>query len=262
MYKLKNSNIIAFANQKGGVGKTTSVLNLASAFGKLGQKILVIDLDPQGNATSGSGVDKNTLKSSLYDVLLKSVNIRDAILNIDNCKFDLLPSNRNLAGAEVELVELESREFILKDALEIIRPNYNLILIDCPPSLSLLTLNGLVAANFLLIPMQCEYYALEGLTDLLNTMSHLKATFNPNLEILGIIRTMLNSRSKLSSEVSDELTNHFGTKVLKNFIPRNVRLAEAPSFGLPAVLLDPGSTGSKAYMDLATELLNILKKLR
>ena len=248
-------NIIAIANQKGGVGKTTSVINIASAFVKNKKKVLVVDLDPQGNATTGCGIEKNSLTTSIYDVLIGHADIIATIVKSDSCGFDILPANRNLAGAEIELVDLTRREYRLKDSLDKIAKNYDVIIIDCPPSLSLLTLNGLASANHLLVPIQCEYYALEGLTDLLNTLNRVTEKINPELKLLGIIRVMFDKRNNLALQVSEQLTQHFGNKVFKTYIPRNVRLAEAPSFGMSAIMLDRDATGSQAYMLLTKELL-------
>jgi chromosome partitioning protein len=252
-------NIIAIANQKGGVGKTTSIINIGSGLVKYGKKrVLIVDLDPQGNATTGSGIEKNSLEVSIYDVMLKHSEIHDAILKSETCGYDILPANRNLAGAEIELVNTPNREYQLKEVLSKVSSSYDVILIDCPPSLNLLTLNGLAAANKLIVPIQCEYYALEGLTDLLNTVELLKNGINPNLELLGLIRTMFDSRNNLAQQVSAELSKHFGDKVFKTSIPRNVRLAEAPSFGVAAILLDTTATGSVAYKALAKELKAII----
>jgi len=252
-------NIIAITNQKGGVGKTTSVINIAACLVALKQRVLVVDLDSQGNATTGSGIEKNSLEHTIYDVLLGSCEIATAIIHAPNCHYDILPANRNLAGAEIELVNEEQREFKLKQALKQVAGNYDVILIDCPPSLSLLTLNGLAAASKFIVPIQCEYYALEGLTDLLNTVGRLKHGINPHLELLGLIRTMYDTRNNLANQVSQELTKHFGAKVFKTYIPRNIRLAEAPGFGMAAVLLDKDASGAKAYKALAKEIHKLLK---
>lgn len=254
-------NIIVVVNQKGGVGKTTSVINLASALAKNRKRVLVVDIDPQGNATTGSGIDKNALRDSIYDVLINDKPITEVIIKSDSCGFDILPSNRNLAGAEIELVDISRREYRLKDSLAKISANYDMILIDCPPSLSLLTLNGLAAARHLLVPIQCEYYALEGLTDLLNTVNRLKGGINPDLELLGLIRTMFDRRNNLANQVSEQLSLHFAKKVFKTYVPRNVRLAEAPSFGISAVMLDQEALGSQAYIALARELTKRLSAL-
>ena len=247
--------IIVVVNQKGGVGKTTSVLNIASSLVKRNKKVLVVDLDPQGNATTGSGIDKISLTSSIYDVLINNKDISSVIVTTPQCGFDILPSNRHLAGAEIELVNVEQREYQLKNALNLIQAQYDVIIIDCPPSLSLLTLNALSCADYLLVPIQCEYYALEGLTDLLTTIKRLKASLNPNLELIGLIRTMYDKRNNLATQVSEQLITHFGDKVFKTYIPRNVRLAEAPSFGVSAVMLDSGSLGSQAYLNITGELM-------
>ncbi len=247
--------IIVVVNQKGGVGKTTSVINIASSLVKRNKKVLVVDIDPQGNATTGSGIEKTNLKNSIYDVLVNNTNTNSVILQTSS-KFDILPSNRHLAGAEIELVNVDKREYRLRDALSQVIVQYDVVLIDCPPSLSLLTLNALSCADYLLVPIQCEYYALEGLTDLLTTIKRLKISLNPHLELLGLIRTMYDKRNNLATQVSSQLLEHFGDKVFKTYIPRNVRLAEAPSFGVSAVELDSGSLGSQAYLDLTSEIIN------
>lgn len=255
-------NIIAVVNQKGGVGKTTTVVNLATSLVKRGNSVLVIDIDPQGNATTGSGIEKNQLKYSIYDVLINKLDVKDCLSRSDSSGFDILPANRNLAGAEIELVDLKKREFRLKDALAKIVDRYDVILIDCPPSLSLLTLNALAAADFILVPIQCEYYALEGLTDLLNTIERIKSGINPELELIGLVRTMYDRRNNLATEVSEQLSKHFADKLFETAIPRNVRLAEAPSYGASAVAIDMSSNGSQAYIAVARELAKRLKPLK
>lgn len=249
------AQVIAIANQKGGVGKTTTSVNLACALAKLGRRVLLVDLDPQGNATMGSGVDKRTLKASVYQVLIGAALIRDAIVRETDAGYALLPSNRELAGAELDLVELDARESRLRDALAEVDADFDLMIIDCPPSLSLLTLNGFCAASGVIIPMQCEYYALEGLSDLVNTVRKVHANFNRQLGILGLLRVMFDARVALAQQVSRQLESHFGGKVFTTVVPRNVRLAEAPSHGLPGVLYDPASKGAQAYLDFARELM-------
>lgn len=251
-------NIIAVVNQKGGVGKTTTVLNLAAGFARRKQKVLVLDLDPQGNTTTGCGIEKNQVDASIYDVLINDLDINSAILHVEKAGFDVIAANRNLSGAEIELVDLDKRELRLKNSLGKLKNHYDIILLDCPPSLSLLTLNGLIATRYILVPIQCEYYALEGLTDLLNTIDRLKNGLNPDVKLLGIVRTMFDQRNNLSLQVSAQLFSHFSKKMCKTFIPRNVRLAEAPSFGLPGVVFDSHASGSMAYMGLAKELLKRL----
>jgi len=250
-----SARIFAVVNQKGGVGKTTTSVNLAAALARDGRRVLLVDMDPQGNATMGSGVDKRTVSRTVYQVLLglgEAANIRQ---RAERGGYDLLPANRELAGAEVELVELEHREGRLKSALKGVRDEYEFIFIDCPPSLSLLTLNALVAAHAVLIPMQCEYYALEGLSDLVGTIKRVRANLNPRLEIAGLVRTMYDARNTLAQQVSVQLESHFGDKVYRSIVPRNVRLAEAPSYGAPAVAWDPESKGAQAYLALAQEVL-------
>jgi chromosome partitioning protein len=247
--------VLAVVNQKGGVGKTTTAVNLAAALAQAGKRVLLVDLDPQGNATMGSGVDKRTVARTVYHALLGLGELATIRTRAEKGGYDLVPANRDLAGAEVELVELPARETRLRAALERVADDYDFILIDCPPSLSLLTLNGLAAAERVLIPMQCEYYALEGLSDLVGTIKRVRANLNPTLEIAGLLRTMFDPRNTLSQQVSRELETHFGDKVYRTVVPRNVRLAEAPSYGVPAVLWDAGSKGAQAYVALAGEVL-------
>jgi chromosome partitioning protein len=249
------SHIFAVANQKGGVGKTTTTVNLAAALAAQGQRVLLVDLDPQGNATMGSGVDKRSLKISVYHVLLGLASLAEARQVSETGKYDTLPANRDLAGAEVEMVDLDNRETRLKRALALHDKDYDFVLIDCPPSLSMLTLNGLCAANGVIIPMQCEYYALEGLSDLVNTIKKVHANLNPDLKIIGLLRVMFDTRSTLSNQVSAQLEQHFGDKVFKSIVPRNVRLAEAPSYGVPGVLFDRAAKGAQAYLAFAAEMI-------
>ncbi len=246
---------IAIVNQKGGVGKTTTSVNLAASLALSGQRVLLVDLDPQGNATMGSGIDKRSLPQTVYHVLLGLATTERARVHSENGGFDVLPANRDLAGAEIELVDLENRETRLKSALALVAHRYDFILIDCPPSLSLLTVNGLAAADVVVIPMQCEYYALEGLSDLVGTVRKVRQSINPSLEIEGLLRTMFDPRSTLSQQVSDQLQQHFGAKVYDTVIPRNIRLAEAPSHGIPGVRYDEASKGAQAYVQLAMEML-------
>jgi len=246
---------LAVVNQKGGVGKTTTSVNLAAALAQSGRRVMLVDLDPQGNATMGSGVDKRVAARTVYHVLLGLCELGAARTRSEQGGYDLVPANRELAGAEVELVELTGRESRLKLALERALGEYDFILIDCPPSLSLLTVNALTAAQRVLIPMQCEYYALEGLSDLVATIKRVRAHLNPQLEIAGLLRTMYDPRNTLSQQVSQQLEVHFGDKVYRTLVPRNVRLAEAPSYGVPAVLWDATSKGAQAYIALASEIL-------
>jgi chromosome partitioning protein len=256
------TRIFCIANQKGGVGKTTTTVNLAAGLSQIGQRVLVIDLDPQGNATMGSGIDKRALELSVYDVLLDSASIAEARQRSAKGGYDVLGANRELAGAEVELVELDRRDRRLKRALAAVSGEYDFVLIDCPPSLSLLTVNGLTAAHGVLVPMQCEYFALEGLSDLVNTIKQVHANLNPDLQIIGLLRVMYDPRITLQQQVSEQLKAHFGDKVFDTVIPRNVRLAEAPSYGQPGVVFDPASKGAQAFIEFARELVRRLESLR
>ncbi len=256
--KIKSGNgprVFCVANQKGGVGKTTTTVNLAAGLAQVGQRVLVVDLDPQGNATMGSGIDKRALTSSVYDVLLENIGIAEAARASPKGGYHVLGANRELAGAEIELVQLERRERRLKAALALVAESYDFVLIDCPPSLSLLTLNGLCAAHGVIVPMQCEYFALEGLSDLVNTIKQVHANLNPDLQIIGLLRVMFDPRITLQQQVSEQLKAHFGDKVFNTVIPRNVRLAEAPSYGQPGVTFDPASRGAKAFVEFAQEMV-------
>ena len=246
------AKIIAVANQKGGVGKTTTCVNLACALHNRGRRVLLCDVDPQGNSTSGFGIDKSTTPN-IYDMLINDARAEDVVIKT---KYgDILPSNRNLSGAIVELVTKENREFTLKNSLEMIRDRYDYIIIDCPPSLELLTLNALCAAESIIVPVQCEYYAMEGLSDLLTTIRIIKVRLNPTLEIEGLLLTMYDKRTKLSEQVADEIRRHFGERVYKTTIPRNVRISEAPSHGKPVIAYDFVSRGARAYLAFANEFL-------
>jgi len=247
--------IIAIANQKGGVGKTTTCINLAASMAATKRKVLVVDLDPQGNATMASGVDKYQVDATAYDLLVEDTPFKDVVCTTTSGGYDLIAANGDVTAAEIKLMEVFAREVRLKNALSLVRDNYDFIFIDCPPSLNLLTINAMAAADSVLVPMQCEYFALEGLTALMDTISKLAAVVNENLKIEGLLRTMFDPRNRLSNEVSDQLKKHFGGKVYRTVIPRNVRLAEAPSHGRPAMYYDKHSAGAKAYLALAGEIL-------
>lgn len=245
---------IAFANQKGGVGKTTSAVNIAASLGVLGKKTLLVDIDPQGNSTSGCGINKRSLRYSTYDVLIGGASATDTVVKTDFENLSVLPANISLAGAEFELVEAERRERRLIEALEPIEKDYDIIIIDCPPTLGILTIDGLVAADGLIIPMQCEYYALEGLTQLTDTVRRIKQLYNPSLSLVGVLVTMYNGRLNLSIQVLNELKSHYGSTIFKTAISRNVRLSEAPGYGMPAYYYDKHSKGAQQYLDAAREL--------
>lgn len=249
------AKVFAIANQKGGVGKTTTCINLAASLVATKRRVLLIDLDPQGNATMGSGIDKHSLEYSIYDVLVGECNLLDAMQFSEHGGYQLLPANRDLTAAEVALLEMNMKESRLRQALAPVRENYDYILIDCPPALSMLTVNALVAADGVIIPMQCEYYALEGLSDLLNSIQRIGQALNPELKIEGLLRTMFDPRISLANDVSAQLKEHFGDKLYEAVIPRNVRLAEAPSYGMPALVYDKQSRGAVAYLALAGELV-------
>lgn len=248
------AKIISITNQKGGVGKTTTSINLAASLVKRGKRILLIDMDPQGNATVGCGVDPDSIENTIYDVLLAEVGAQQAIVKSE-CGVDVMTANGDLAGAQVELLNEIGRELRLQQALSKVADNYDFIFIDCPPALNVLTINALVASNSVLIPMQCEYFALEGLSALISTIRKIRETLNPKLSIEGLLRTMFDKRNSLSGEVSRQLQSHFGDKVYATVVPRNIRLAEAPSYGEPAIEYAPDSKGAKAYLDLADEML-------
>ena len=260
------AKIFCIANQKGGVGKTTTTVNLAAGRVQVGQRVLMVDLDPQGNGTMGSGIDKRKLELTIYDVLLESASVVEARVQSEKliqggCGYDVLGANRELAGAEVELVDVERRERRLKTALAAVDSEYDFILIDCPPSLSMLTLNGLCCAHGVVVPMQCEYFALEGLTDLVNTIKQVHANLNKDLAIIGLLRVMFDPRTTLQQQVSEQLKQYYGDKVFNTVIPRNVRLAEAPSYGVPGVVFDPSSKGAQAYVAFAHEMVERIKNM-
>lgn len=250
------AKVIAIANQKGGVGKTTTAVNLSSCLAYKGKKVVIIDIDPQGNTTSGLGIDKNVIEKSTYDIIINDEEIERALIKTVIENLFICPSNINLVGAEVELVSVISRETRLKTALRDIKEKYDFILIDCPPSLGLLTLNALTAADTILVPIQCEYYALEGLSQLMNTVKLVQKHLNPSLDVEGVVLTMFDARTNLSIQVVEDVKKYFKNKVYRTVIPRNVRLSEAPSFGLPIILYDPKSKGAECYLELAQEVID------
>ena len=255
------ATILCVTNQKGGVGKTTTTINLAAALVALRKKVLLVDLDPQGNATMGSGIDKNSVTVNVYQVLLGEAAAADTIVRSETGGYDVLSANRELSGAEIDLTQLDGRQERLKMALEPIRQQYDYILIDCPPALSLLTLNGLACADGVIVPMQCEYFALEGLSDLVNTIRRVHQNMNPDLQLIGLLRVMFDTRVTLQQQVSEQIEAHFGDRVFKTVIPRNVRLAEAPSHGTPGVTYDKRSRGARAYLDFGKELNRMMRRL-
>ncbi|MFT0545330.1 ParA family protein [Allopusillimonas ginsengisoli] len=254
------ATIFCIANQKGGVGKTTTAINLAAALAAMRKRVLLIDLDPQGNATMGSGIDKNKVEKNLYQVLIGDTSISDAHVKSESGGYDVLPANRELSGAEIDLIQMEDREKQLKNAIAQVVDEYDFILIDCPPTLSLLTLNGLASAHGVIIPMQCEYFALEGLSDLVNTIKRVYNNINPELQLIGLLRVMFDGRVTLQQQVSAQIESHFGSRVFETIIPRNVRLAEAPSHGMPGIVYDKSSRGAKAYIEFGNELIQRVKK--
>lgn len=259
-HSMSTATVFCITNQKGGVGKTTTAINLAAALAALRKRVLLIDLDPQGNATMGSGVDKNKAEKNLYQVLIGDIAIADATLRSESGGYDVLPANRELSGAEIDLIQMDDREQQLKQAISKVTDDYDFILIDCPPTLSLLTLNGLASAHGVIIPMQCEYFALEGLSDLVNTIKRVHRNLNPNLQLIGLLRVMFDTRVTLQQQVSAQIETHFGDKVFKTIVPRNVRLAEAPSHGLPGIVYDKNSRGAKAYIEFGDELIKRVKR--
>ncbi len=249
--------IIAVFNQKGGVGKTTTNVNLTASIGSMGKRVLVLDLDPQGNTTSGYGIDKNEVENTIYEVIIDGLNVREAILKTEFENVDIIASTTDLAGCEIEISQKENREYVLKNALSEVEKEYDFIFIDCPPSLGMLTINSLCASNSVLIPIQCEYYALEGVSQLMNTINLVKSRLNPKLEIQGVVLSMFDGRARLSIEVVDEVKKYFKGSVYKTIIPRNIRLAEAPGHGMPVIYYDSKCKGSLAYIELAEEFIDL-----
>ena len=247
--------VISIANQKGGVGKTTTTINLSACLAEAGKRVLVIDMDPQGNTTSGLGIEKDEAENTIYEVILRTVDIKDAIIKDIFDNLDIIPSNVNLAGAEIDLIDVDNREYILKDSLAEVKDNYDFIILDCPPSLSMLTVNAMTASNTVLVPIQCEYYALEGLTQLMHTFNLVKKKLNKKLELEGVVFTMYDSRTNLSLQVVENVKDNLQEKIYKTIIPRNIRLAEAPSHGLPINIYDKRSTGAESYRNLAQEVI-------
>ena len=248
--------IIAIANQKGGVGKTTTAINLSSSLASMGKKVLSLDMDPQGNMTSGLGVDKDEAEKTVYDLIIGNAEVEECICKDALDNIDVLPSNINLSAAEIELIGVENKEYILKNEIDKIKDNYDFIIIDCPPALSMLTINAMTTADSVIVPIQCEYYALEGLSQLIHTIELVKERLNPNLEIEGVVFTMYDARTNLSLQVVENVKDNLEQNIYKTIIPRNIRLAEAPSYGLPINLYDPKSTGAESYMMLAEEVIN------
>ena len=247
--------VISIANQKGGVGKTTTTINLSACLAEAGKRVLVIDMDPQGNTTSGLGIEKDEAENTIYEVILRTVDIKDAIIKDIFDNLDIIPSNVNLAGAEIDLIDVDNREYILKDSLAEVKDNYDFIILDCPPSLSMLTVNAMTASNTVLVPIQCEYYALEGLTQLMHTINLVKKKLNKKLELEGVVFTMYDSRTNLSLQVVENVKDNLQEKIYKTIIPRNIRLAEAPSHGLPINIYDKRSTGAESYRNLTQEVI-------
>ncbi|MGX9937726.1 ParA family protein [Advenella kashmirensis] len=259
--EIKSPRVFCIANQKGGVGKTTTATNLAASLALHKKRVLLVDLDPQGNATMGSGIDKNSLSLNIYQVLIGEASIAEVRVRSETGGYDVLPGNRELSGADFDLFELENREHQLKNAIAQVAGDYDFVLIDCPPTLSLLTLNGLACSNGVIIPMQCEYFALEGLSDLVNTIKRVHKNINPDLKMIWLLRVMYDSRVTLQQQVSEQLMEHFGDNVFKAVVPRNVRLAEAPSHGVPGVLYDKSSRGAKAYREFGLEVIKRVKAM-